>query len=218
MMSLVLYGHPFSSFTEKVLVALYESETAFTFRKFGPEDPAARQDWEGLSPFRRFPVLVDDGKTLLETSIIIEHLQLSRQGSVRLIPENPEEALEVRFMDRVFDNYVMGPMLALAFNQSRLADKRDQLGSEQARASLSSAYAWLDRLLDARPWAAGREFSMADCAAAPALLFAHWAHPIPEGLAALRRYRSRLQDRKSFARVIEEARAYRSAFPFAAID
>lgn len=215
-MSLLLYGHPFSSFTEKVLVALYENETGFTFRQFGRDDPDAEAEWEALSPFKRFPVMVDRGKVLLETTIIIEHLQMRRPGPVRLVPQDEDEALEVRFMDRVFDNYVMAPMLTLAFNQSR--PDRDDAAAERAKAGLSTTYGWLDALLGERPWAAGSAFSMADCAAAPALLFAHWAHPIPGALERLHSYRSRLQERPSFARVIAEARPYRAAFPFETMD
>jgi glutathione S-transferase len=217
-MQLTLYGHPFSSFTEKVLVALYETDTSFTFRQFGAEDPAAQTEWEALSPFKRFPVLVDDGTPFLETSIIIEHLQQRQPGRTRLIPDDAAAALEVRFMDRVFDNYVMTPMLTLAFNQGRSADTRDAIGIDQARSSLDNAYAWLDERLAGRTWAAGETFSLADCAAAPALLFAHWAHPIPATLRWLTDYRQRLRARPSFARVIEEARPYRSAFPFPASD
>src|SRR6185312_15929508 len=210
----MLYGHPFSSFTSKVLVALYENETPFTFRKFGPDDPEAVAEWEALSPIKRFPVLVDEGRTLLETSVIIEHLDLSRPGRTPLLPRDPRAALEVRFMDRVFDTYVMTPMLTLAFNEGRPASQRDGYGAEQARAGLSNAYGWLNQLVDGRTWAAGEAFSMADCAAVPALLFAHWAHPIPDGLEALRRYRARLFDRPSVVRVVEGGRPYRAAFPF----
>ena len=211
-----LYGHPFSSFTEKVLVALHETDVPFTFRRFGPEDPAAAEEWEALSPVKRFPVLVDEGRVLIETSIIIEYAQQRWPRPVRLIPEAPEAALEVRLMDRVFDSYIMTPMLTLAFNASRPADQRDDLGAEQARAALSGAYEWLDRLLDGRAWAAGDDFSMADCAASPALLFAHWAHPIPTGRGRLLDYRKRLMARSAFARVIEEARPFRPAFPLGA--
>jgi glutathione S-transferase len=212
-MTLSLYGHPFSSFTEKVLTALYENHTPFTFRKFGPGDPEASVEWEAMAPLKRFPVLVDEGRMVFETSVIIEHLDLRRPGPVRLIPQDPEAALEVRSMDRVFDNYIMTPMLALAFNASRPADKRDAMGAEQARETLSSAYAWLNGLLGGRAWAAGADFSMADCAAAPALLFAHWAHPIPDDLAELHGYRRHLLERPSFARVVDEARPYRAHFP-----
>ena len=214
-MTLTLYGHPFSSFTEKVLTALYEAEAPFAFRIFGRDDPEAAAEWEKLSPTKRFPVLVDGGRTLIETSIIIEHLALTWPGAAPLVPADPAAALEVRLWDRVFDTYVMNPMLSLAYNEARPDDAKDAFGARQLRGQLSSAYAWLDGVAAAgRPWAAGDSFSLADCAAAPALLFAHWAHPIPEALKHLHAYRRRLQERPSFARVIEAARPYRAAFPF----
>jgi glutathione S-transferase len=214
--TLSLYGHPFSSFTEKALTALYENRAPFTFRKFGPGDPQASVEWEAMAPLKRFLVLVDDGRTIFETSVIIEHLELRRPGQVRLISQDPEKALEVRAMDRVFDNYIMTPMLTLAFNASRPADKRDEVGADQAKDMLSSAYRWLNSVFGDRAWAAGTDFSMADCAAAPALLFAHWAHPIPGDLAQLLGYRQRLLKRPSFARVVDEARPYRANFPLGA--
>jgi glutathione S-transferase len=217
-MNPILYGHPFSSFTEKVLVALYENDSPFTFRKFGPEDPGAATEWEALWPLKRFPVMVDGERTLVETSVIIEHLALRRPGPIRLIPQNAEAALEVRFMDRVFDNYVMTPMLKLASNESRPASQRDPYGAEEAKSTLNAAYRWLDGLMEKRMWAAGDRFSLADCAASPALLFGHWAHAIPEKLEHLRRYRARLLARPSFARVVDEARPFRGAFPLGAPD
>ena len=217
-MTATLYGHPFSSFTEKVLTALYESETPFTFRIFGPDDPEAAAEWEALSPMKRFPVLVDGRRTLIETSIIIEHLAQTRPRAAALIPADPAAALEVRLMDRMFDSYVMTPMLALAFNESQPADARVALGAERLREQLDSVYAWLDGVVTEREWAAGPDFSLADCAAAPALMFANWARPIPERLPGLHAYRRRLLARPSFARVVEAARRYRAAFPFPTSD
>jgi glutathione S-transferase len=216
-MTLALYGHPFSSFTEKVLVALYENGTPFDFRKFGPDDPGAAAEWEALAPLKRFPVLVDGGRTVFETSIIIEHLGLHHPGPVRLLPQDPEAALAVRAMDRMIDNYLMAPMLTLAFDASRPADKRDAIGADQARHTLMSSYRWLNALLaEGRAWAAGDGFTMADCAAAPALLFGPWAEPIPTDFAPLIAYRRRLLERPSFARVVDEARPFRAHFPLGA--
>ena len=64
-----------------------------------------------------------------------------------------------------------------------------------------------------REWAANDTFGIADCAAAPALFYAHWAFPIPEAHAALRAYRARLLARPSIARVVDEARPWREYFP-----
>lgn len=215
---LALYGHPFSSYTQKVLIALYENATPFAFKTIAPEFPANAQDWLQRWPMAQFPVLVDEGETVAESSIIIEHLQLRHPGPVRLLPEAPEDALPVRFLDRVFDLHVMSAMQnavgqALTGDPARLAE-----GLAVARKKLDPAYAWLDVTLQGRLWAAGEHFTLADCAAAPALFYADWVHPIPDDLATLRAYRARLLARPSFARAVDEARPYRPLFPLGAPD
>jgi glutathione S-transferase len=212
-MALTLYGHPFSSFTQKVLVALAENGTPFTLRQLGDESSEATQEWQTLWPIRRFPILIDDGQLVAETSIIIEHLDLRHPGSVRLIPEDRAAALETRLMDRFFDNYVMTPVMRLAFNASRPAEHHDAYGATEERAMLDNAYGWLDGVLATREYAAGANFSLADCAAAPALLYGHWAHAIGREFPNLRRYRSQLLARPSFKRVTDDARPYRKYFP-----
>lgn len=215
-MTRTLYGHPFSSYTEKVLVALREMELDFEFKVLGPDAPEAVAEFEAISPMRRMPVLVDRGNAVFETSIIIEHLGLAYPDAPRLFPEDAKAALEVRLMDRFFDNYVMTPALRRAFNASRPEDRRDPQADEEARAQLDSAYAWLDGVMAGRTWASGEAFSLADCGAAPALLFAHWAHPIADGLAQVHAYRHRLLRRPSFSRIVDDARPFRPYFPLGA--
>ena len=215
-MTLTLYGHPFSSYTEKVLLALDEMGLEFDFQRLGPDAPEAVAAFEAISPMRRMPVLVDRGRAVFESSIMVEYLQINHPGSARLIPEAPEAALEVRLMDRFFDNYVMTPMLGLAFNESRPVEQRDGFGADEARALLDSAYAWLDGAMAQRTWASGGDFSLADCCAAPALLFAHWAQPISEAHGHVHSYRGRLLRRPAFARIVEEARPFRRYFPLGA--
>jgi glutathione S-transferase len=203
---MILYGHPFSAYCQKVLIALYETVTAFEFRVVGPND-AVNAEFEALWTLRRFPVLVDGEWTLPEASIIIEHVA----------PHFLAAGLEARLLDRVFDNYVMTPMQKIVGDALRPADARDPLGVAEARATLDRAYAWLDAHMAGRQWAAF-EFGLADCAAGPSLFYADWAHPIPAEHAALRAYRTRLNARRSFARVIDEAREFRSYFPLGAPD
>jgi glutathione S-transferase len=214
----VLYAHPFSSYCQKVLIALYENGTDFTYRMLGPEDATAMAELEALWPLKRFPVLVDGGRTYIESSIIIEHLALSRAGPFRPLPEDPEMALQVRQMDRVFDNYVMTPMQRIVADFIRPPERRDPHGVAEAKALLEAAYAWLDGIVAAREWAAGSGFSLADCAAAPALFYADWVLPIDEAFGNLRGYRARLLARPSFARAVDEARPYRQLFPPGAPD
>src|SRR5512143_3370623 len=135
-MTITLYAHPFSSYCQKVLIALYENDTPFEFRMLAPNDAQAMAELDALWPFKRFPVLVDDGRTVLESSIIIEHLALHHPGPVRLIPGDPRAALEVRLMDRFFDTYVSTPQQKIVLDSLRPAGKHDPQGVADARAML----------------------------------------------------------------------------------
>lgn len=212
-----LYAHPFSSYCQKALVALYENGVDFEYRVVGEEEGVA-EELAALWPLAKFPVLIDEGETFPEASIIIEHLQHRHGGPVRLIPADPAAAVTVRMMDRVFDNYVMTPMQKLVADALRPAEARDAYGVAEARRLLDTAYAWLDERIGPHLWAAGEDFSLADCAAAPSLFYADWAYPIPEERLALRAYRARLLARPSFARAVDEARRYRPYFPLGAPD
>jgi len=217
-MSLTLYAHPFSSYCQKVLIALYENATPFEYREIGPEDPSVAETWARLWPMKRMPVLVDGDRTILESTAIIEHLDLKHQGAARLIPDDPDAAVEARMMDRVFDNYVMTPMQKFTFDLLRPAESRDPYGVQQARDMLDTSYAWLDGALAGKTWATGDAFTLADCAAAPALFYADWVHEIPAALATLKAYRARLLARPSVARCVDEARPFRHFFPPGAPD
>ncbi|HEY0147780.1 MAG TPA: glutathione S-transferase family protein [Allosphingosinicella sp.] len=214
---LALYGHPFSSYTQKVLIALFENGTPFEFRCVWP-DPEHRAEWLRRWPIAKFPVLADGARTVAETSIIIEYLQLNHPGPVRLLPADPAAALEVRFLDRFFDLHVMNAMQhavdgALTGDPVKRAD-----GMTAAVAKLERSYAWLETELAGRQWAAGADFTMADCAAAPSLFYADWTHPIGEAYPVLTAYRARLLARPSFARAVDEAREFRPLFPLGAPD
>jgi glutathione S-transferase len=215
-MSLTLYSHPFSSYCQKVLIAFYENDLSFTHRFL--EDPAAAEERARLWPLGTFPVLVDDGRTVAESSIIIEHLSLNHPGPVALLPRDPRTALEVRFMDRFFDNYVMTPMQLPVREALRGDADRKRVAMDEARRALDVAYRWLEGVLPGRTWAAGDDFTLADCAAAPSLFYADWVHEISDAHPAVRAYRSRLLKRPSFARAVEEARPYRHYFPLGAPD
>ena len=215
-MPLKLYAHPFSSYCQKVLIALYENSTPFEYLTLDDAENGAAL--EALWPIKKFPVLVDEGRIILEASIIIEHLDLHHPGPARLMPEDPRAALEVRLMDRFFDNYVMAPMQKIVTDRIRQEQDRDPYGVSEARTMLDKAYAWLDKMLAGREWAAGAAFSLADCAAAPALFYADWAHPMGDRFPRVRDYRRKLLALPSFARAVDEARPYRPYFPLGAPD
>ncbi|MBI3433979.1 MAG: glutathione S-transferase family protein [Proteobacteria bacterium] len=217
-MSPSLYAHPFSAYCQKVLTALYENATPFAMRELRPDDRSADAELAALWPLKRFPVLVDAGRAVLEASIIIEHLDLHHPGPIRLIPMDAALAIEVRMMDRIFDNYVMTPMQKLVHDRIRGENDRDPFGVAEARAMLDTAYAWLDQRMAGRTWAVDGEFSLADCAASPSLFYADWVHAIDLSHRHLRAYRARLLKRAAFARAVEEARPYRGLFPLGAPD
>ncbi len=163
-------------------------------------------------------MLVDDGHTVVESSIIIEHLDQHHPGPVRFVPNDPESALEVRLMDRFFDNYIMSAMQKPVFEALKAEGARKEEAMSEARVALDTAYAWLERRLAGRAWAAGEDFTMADCAAAPSLFYADWVHQIAPTFPRLREYRAQLLSRPSFARAVEEGRPYRGYFPLGAPD
>lgn len=206
-----LYLHPFASYCQKVLTAFYERGIAFTPRFVDLGDPGDRAALAALWPFARFPVLRDGDAVVAESTTIIEHLDLTRQGPPRLTRDGAE-GLRIRFLDRVFDNWVHARMQEIVTNALLPAAEDSPSRVARGRADLDTAYAWLDREL-AGPWAAGEAFTLADCAAAPALFYADWVHPIPAAHGRLRGYLDRLLARPSFARVVEEARPWRHLHP-----
>jgi len=211
-----LYAHPFSSYCQKVLVALYENDTPFEYRML--EEPGAMDELTALWPMKRFPVLVHAGRTVIEATSIIEYLGVHHPGAMQLVPGDADAALDVRMMDRFFDNYVSTPQQKIVFDRIRAEAVRDPQGVTDARAMLDTAYAWLDRRMAGREWAAGEGFSLADCGAAPFLFYADWTHPIDAVYANVIAYRQRLLARPSFARAVDEARPFRNYFPLGAPD
>lgn len=212
-MPLQLFAHPFSSYCMKVLIALYERDVSFELRLLSSDEPENGAAFARLWPLQHMPLLLDGEAAVRESSIVIEHLDLYHGDAAPMIPRAAKEALGVRFLDRVFDNYVMTPMQRIVFDFIRTPETRDPAGVAAARAMLDRAYAWLDLELPHADWAHGAAFTLADCAGAPALLYADWVHPIPDAHANLQAYRRRLLTRPSVARVIDEARPYRHLFP-----
>lgn len=215
-MTIELFAHPFSSYCQKALIAFHENDIPFTYRML--EDAGVGEELSALWPMKRFPVLREGERVVLEASIIIEYLQVHHPGPVRLIPENPDLAVEVRMLDRFFDNYVMTPQGKFVFDALRPAGSRDPYGVEEARKMLDTSYAWLDQRMAGRTWAVGETFTLADCAAAPSLFYADWTHRIPERYDHLLAYRARLLERPSFARAVDDARRFRHYFPLGAPD
>ena len=213
---LQLFGHPFSSYTWKVLIPLWANEIPFEFRQLGPDRPDTGAEFARLSPFGQFPLLLDDGVPVAESTVIIEHLQAHHPGANRWIPDG-EEGRRVRFLDRVFDLRVMANMQVPVSDALRPSEHRDPYGVEQARGRLRQAYDWLETQLGGE-WAVGAHFTLADCAAAPSLFYADWVQEIGPARPKLAAYRARLLAHTAVARAVDEARPYRAYFPLGAPD
>lgn len=210
----ILHFHPLSSCCQKVLIAAHVLDVAPDARLLNLGDPVERAAFRALWPLGKMPLLVEQGRPIGETSIIIEHLQLHHAADgPRLIPLDPAQALEVRFWDRVCDLYVMTPMQALTAALLQPASDAGGAASATARATLLNSYALLDRQVDGGRWLAGEAFTLADCAAAPALFYAVAYVPVPDAHAALAAYVERLMAHASVAAVIDAARPWFKHFP-----
>ncbi|MGH6865786.1 MAG: glutathione S-transferase family protein [Methyloceanibacter sp.] len=214
-MTLTLHFHPFSSFCQKVLIALYDNDTAFEREIVNLGDPASAAAFKKLWPIGKFPVLRDDarGETVPESSMIIEYLARHYPGRTELLPANAELAHRARRGDRFFDLYVNVPMQKVVTDNLRPEEKSDPHGVEQAWAQLSTALCMIDRDMEAKTWAIGDIFTLADCAAAPALFYADAVIPLEREHRHAAAYLRRLRKRPSFARALEEAKPYRQFFP-----
>ena len=214
-MSLKLYFHPLASFCWKALIALYENDTPFEPHIVDLADATSRADFIRIWPIGKFPVLRDDAKdrTIPESSIIIEYLAQHYPGRTQLVPADPDLARQTRFRDRFYDLYVHEPMQKIVTDKLRPAGNNDPHGVEQARALLQTSLGMIDRDMAARTWAMGEAFSMADCAAAPALFYANKVMPFAGTHSNAAAYLDRLMQRPSFARVLEEAQPYFKMFP-----
>lgn len=210
-MALTLYYHPFSSFCQKVLIALHESDTPFEARVIDLGDPESRAELAAVWPLTKFPVLRDGdaGVTVPESGLIIEYLAEHHPGAVPLVPAERGAALQARIWDRFFDNYVDVPMQT-AMLPAIFPDRPSDKGVEEARGALARSYAVLDAQLARGPWAVGEDFTIADCAAAPALFYANLVVPFG-GHPNLAAYFGRLMARPSVKRAVDEGRPYRGA-------
>jgi glutathione S-transferase len=214
-MALVLHSHPLASFCQKVLVGLYELEVPFTARLVDLANPVDREALQGLWPVGKFPVLEDPerGEVVPESTIILEYLAERFSDRQGLVPRDPAARRGCRIRDRFYDAYVSLPMQKIVTDKLRPETERDAFGVAEAKGQLESAYAIADRWLADALWAAGADFTIADCAAAPALFYANQVKPFASEHVHLRAYFDRLRARPSFARVLEEAKPYWSLFP-----
>ncbi|BCW88716.1 Stringent starvation protein A [Alphaproteobacteria bacterium SO-S41] len=214
-MTLTLHYHPLSSFCHKALIALYETGVAFTPKSVNLGDPGERAAFAAVWPMAKFPVIEDSatGETVPEATIIIDYLDRHYPGPARLIPTDPDRARATRLIDRILDLYVHTNMQRVVGDRLRPADGKDPIGVENARREMSIGYDIVATALGDKPWMMGDDFTLADCAAAPALDYAARVHPYAETHPTLAAYYQRLSARPSYARVLKEAEPFRHMFP-----
>jgi glutathione S-transferase len=214
--TLQVFGHPFSSYTQKVLIPLWADNTPFDYRMVAPDHPENGEELKRHSPFGQFPLLIDGDTAVFESTPIIEYLQACHPGRNCWIPEG-EPGRRVRFLDRFFDLHVMNNMQAVVGEALRPEESRDPYGVTKARERLHVAYDWLEGQIG-EEWAAGDAFTLADCSAAPSLFYADWVEEIGGTRPRLKAYRARLLAHPVVARAVDEGRPYRSYFPLGAPD
>ena len=219
-MSLKLYLHPLSSFCQKALIAFYENETPFEPIIVNLGEERSRADFLKIWPVGKFPVLRDEARdrTIPESTIIIEYLEQHYPGRTKLIPADADLARQTRFHDRFYDLHLHDAMQKVVGDRLRPAGNKDPFGVEQAKARIATAYGMIDRDMaakttGAKTWAMGGAFTMADCAAAPALFYANLVMPFGDTHKHVAAYFNRLMERPSFARAVKEAKPYFHMFP-----
>jgi glutathione S-transferase len=214
-MSLKLYFHPLASFCHKALIALYENAIPFEPDVVDLGDEKSSAAFRKVWPMAKMPVLRDEARdrTVAESTIVIEYLDTYYPGPIRFVPSDPDRAWQTRLWDRFYDHYVQEPMQKIVTDRLRPAGKGDAYGVEKAQSQLREAYKIAEPMLQAKSWAMGEDFTLADCAAAPALFYANTVAPFGATEKNLSAYLDRLMARPSFARVLEEARPYFALFP-----
>jgi glutathione S-transferase len=214
-LSLKLYCHPLASFCHKALIALYENDVPFEPVMVDLSDETSRAAFRAVWPMAKMPVLRDEtrDRTVAEATIIIEYLDARYPGPTRFLPTDPDQAWQTRMWDRFYDHYVQEPMQKIVTDRLRPEGQNDSYGVEQAKGQLREAYAVIEQKIEAKTWMMGEAFTLADCAAAPALFYANTVVPFGEADGRLTAYLGRLMARPSFARVLEEAQPYFTLFP-----
>lgn len=213
---LALYGHPFSSYTWKALIALYANDTQFEFRSVETDKPEVAEFVAAASPQGKFPVLLDGDAVVFEATSIIEHLHLHHPGLAPLLPSDPAAAAQTRMIDRVFDNYVMGIMQEAVAEAIRVGGQPSAEVMTRVSGQLDRSYAWLENWLANYPHSDA--ISLIECAAAPSLFYADWVHQIGPQFPRLRTWRAHLLAQPAIARCVDDARPYRHYFPLGAPD
>lgn len=205
-----LYYHPISTYSQKVLIAFYEKGLAFEPQIVQLMDPDAGKKYRNVYPMGKIPCLVlDDGHLIPESSIIIDYID--RLAKPTLLNNDPTKARKIRFKDRMFDLYLNDNVVTLLFQNMKPENERDKEKIERARFQIKNMYESMDKDFADQPFANGAEFTMSDCAAAPALFYAQQNAPFDQ-YRNICTYWDRLSSRPSVRRTQEEAAPAIAAF------
>jgi len=213
----VLHGHPLSSYFQKAAIAFYETETPFELAMVGNLfDPEEKARFQAIWPTGKMPVLEDKGRgrVIGESSIVIEYLAMHEPGAARLLPRDPDTALRVRLLDRLFDAYLETPFQRMATYGLKLPGSADPAIPDLVKADIAAAYRVIDGQIGEGDWAVGDTFTLADCSAAPALFFANRIVPMQDNHPKLAAYHARLSARPSYARALAGSEPYLANVPF----
>lgn len=214
---LALYGHPFSSYTWKAQIALHAIKADYDLRVIEADYPEHGEYVQTRAgPLGKFPVLRDGDVAIFEASSIVEYLDRHHPGAKPLLPADPDAAMGMRTIDRVFDNYVMGSMQIVVEEYIRDSANPDQVRCDEGRARLRRTYAWLEGWLEY--YHGGDGVTLVECAAAPSLFYADWVEPIGDEFPRLKAFRAHLLALPEVSACVEAARPFRSYFPLGAPD
>ncbi len=198
-----LYYNPISTYSQKVLIALYEKGLDFEPEIVNLMDADARARYRDVNPLGKIPCLqLEDGHIIPESSIILEYLDPLAEPT--LIKGNADETRRIRFKDRMFDLYLNDPIVTLLFQGMKPESEQDPERIEKARFHVATMYSFMENEFGKQSYANGEEFLMADCAAAPALFYAEQVVPFAEH-KNISAYWERLKSRPSVQRTHEEA-------------
>jgi glutathione S-transferase len=214
-MSLKLYFHPLASFCHKALIAFYENDIPFESIVVDLGNEASTAAFRKVWPMAKMPMLRDEARdrTVAESTIVVEYLDIYYPGATEFLPKDPDRAWQTRLWDRFYDHYVQEPMQKIVTDRLRPTGQSDAHGVQQARSQLLEAYKLIEPMMQGKTWMMGEDFTLADCAAAPALFYANTVLPFAKTEKNLSAYLDRLMERRSFARVLEEAQPYFALFP-----
>ena len=195
-----LYYNQLSTYSQKVLLAFYEKGVDFDGQVIDIGNDEHWADLAAVYPIAKIPLLrVSEDHLIPESNIIIEYLEGHYVQGARLIPQDGDQARQVRFMDRMNDLYLNNSMITLYFS-----DNYTEAQQEKARQYLDISYRHLNDILANNTWLAGEDFTMADCSCIPPLFYLQKLYPYHE-YPHLVAYFERARQRPSYQRVLENA-------------